>query len=73
MGPLCLLFKASDWHWTGSGDSHPDLDPTLHFFFIETVSPSEMEVTLFPTSSMNAGREGKTLNIVCTQIMFILL
>lgn len=45
----------------------------ISVFFIETVSPSEMEVSAYPNSSMNAGREGKTLNIVCTQIMFILL
>lgn len=41
--------------------------------FIETVSPSEIEVAALPNNSVNAGREGKTLSIVSAQIMFILL
>lgn len=58
MVPLHLVFKTSDWHWTGSGDPHPGLDPTSHFrlFFFETVSPSEMEVAALPNTPGSAGR-----------------
>lgn len=45
----------------------------ISIFLIETVSPSEMEVAKLPNGSMNTGREGKTLSIVCARIMFILL
>lgn len=40
--------------------------------FIETVSPSEMEVAALPNSSVSIGKEGKSLSILSAQIMFIL-
>lgn len=45
----------------------------ISVFFIEAVSPSEMEAAALPNSSVNVGRKGKTLNIGWTQVMFILL